>query len=94
MKICIDPITNPTLSLEEAAAVLGIGRSAAYEAAIRGEIPTIKIGRCKRVPTAELCRILGLGPDVLGPVCHLEPETHRASRRPGNAMEVTVEPIK
>ena len=36
----------------------GIGRSASYEAARRGEIPTIKIGRKKLVPVAAVKRKL------------------------------------
>jgi excisionase family DNA binding protein len=47
-----------TLTIEEAARVLGIGRNSAYEAARRGEIPTIKIGRRLVVPRAALDRIL------------------------------------
>jgi excisionase family DNA binding protein len=47
-----------TLTVEEAAQVLGIGRNSAYEAAWRGEIPTIKIGRRLVVPRAALDRIL------------------------------------
>jgi len=34
-----------TLTIEETAAILRIGRNQAYEAAKRGEIPSIKIGR-------------------------------------------------
>lgn len=48
------------LTVEEAAAVLRIGRTAAYDAARRGELPTIKLGRSLRVPRAVLDRMLGL----------------------------------
>lgn len=34
-----------TLTIDEAAKVLGVGRNKAYEAAHRGEIPTIRIGK-------------------------------------------------
>jgi hypothetical protein len=37
---------------------LGIGRNAAYEAARRGDIPTIRIGRLLRVPVVALERKL------------------------------------
>lgn len=37
-------IERSTLTVPEAAEILGIGRNLAYEAAQRGEIPTIKIG--------------------------------------------------
>ena len=36
---------RPTMSIREAAKMLGIGVNGAYEAAKRGEIPTIQIGK-------------------------------------------------
>ena len=51
---------RPTMSIEEAGAALDLGRSASYEAARRGELPTISIGRRKVVPTAALRRLLCL----------------------------------
>ena len=47
-----------TTTITEAAKVLGIGRNQAYEAARRGEIPTIKIGKRLLVPVAALERML------------------------------------
>ena len=47
-----------TLSVPEAAKALGIGRSAAYEAARTGQIPTVKIGKRILVPVAALERML------------------------------------
>ena len=47
-----------TLSVPEAGKWLGISRNAAYEAARRGEIPAIKIGRLLRVPVVALERKL------------------------------------
>jgi prophage regulatory protein len=38
----------------EAAQVLGIGRSLIYELIARREIPSVKLGRCLRVPTESL----------------------------------------
>lgn len=51
--------TRLTLTIPEAAKVLGIGRNQAYEAARTGEIPVIKIGKRKLVPIAALRAILG-----------------------------------
>jgi excisionase family DNA binding protein len=49
----------PVLTIPEAAKMLRIGRSAAYDAARRGELPTIKLGRSLRVPTHRLAALLG-----------------------------------
>ena len=47
-----------TLTVEEAAATLGISRAFAYEAVRRGDIPSIRIGRRILVPQAALDRLL------------------------------------
>jgi excisionase family DNA binding protein len=47
-----------TMTVPEAAKVLGIGRSNAYAAARNGDIPTIKIGKRMLVPVAALERKL------------------------------------
>lgn len=56
------PEERPTVTVEEAAQWLGIGRSAAYVAAQRGEIPAIRLGRLVRIPTAALRVLLALDP--------------------------------
>ncbi len=48
-----------TLTVEEVAGLLGLGRSAAYEAARRGEIPTRRLGRRVLVPVPALLSWLG-----------------------------------
>jgi helix-turn-helix protein len=52
--------TTPlTISVPEAGKrYFGLCRNASYDAAARGEIPTIKIGRLKRVPVRALERML------------------------------------
>jgi len=47
-----------TVSVEEAARVLGISRGGAYDAARRGDLPTMRIGRRLRVPVPILMRML------------------------------------
>ena len=47
-----------TYSVPEAGRILGVGRTAAYEAARTGEIPTIRIGRRILVPVTALERLL------------------------------------
>jgi excisionase family DNA binding protein len=53
-----DYIERQTLTVEEAARVLGISRSSAYEAVRRGELPVVKLGRRYLLPKAALERFL------------------------------------
>jgi excisionase family DNA binding protein len=48
-----------TITIEQAAQVLGLGRTAAYEAARRGELPTRRLGRRLLVPVPALLTWLG-----------------------------------
>ena len=49
-----------TISVPEAGEkYFGLCRNAAYDAAARGEIPTIRIGRLLRVPVRALEQMLG-----------------------------------
>ena len=50
--------TKVTGTIAEAARVLGIGRNAAYEAAARGDIPTVRIGRTLRVKWQAFMKML------------------------------------
>ncbi len=49
-----------TLSVDEVASLLGLGRTAAYEAARRGEIPSRRLGRRVIVPVPALLDWLGV----------------------------------
>lgn len=53
-----DHARRATLTVEEAAVVLGIGRTLAFELARKGQIPTIRLGRRILVPRAALDRML------------------------------------
>ena len=53
-----DRIDRLTVTIPEVAEALGIGLNQAYEAAKRGEIPTIRIGKRILVPKAALDRLL------------------------------------
>ncbi len=56
-----DPRDRPTLDLwPETGRYLGLSKCSTYDAAHRGEIPTIRIGRRLLVPTAALRRMLQL----------------------------------
>ena len=50
------------ITVEEAASLIGVGRSAAYEAARRGELPIRRVGRRLLVPVPALLQWLGHGP--------------------------------
>lgn len=59
-----EPITQDwryraVISVDEAATVLGLGRSSAYEAVRRGELPVVRIGRRLLVPVPRLLALLG-----------------------------------
>lgn len=58
------------MTVPEAGEKLGLGRNAAYEAAARGDIPTIKIGKLLKVPKVAFERMLsGEWPLRGGPQC-------------------------
>jgi len=49
-----------TITVEQTAELLGLGRTAAYEAARRGEFPTRRLGRRVVVPVPALLEWLGV----------------------------------
>ncbi len=57
-----DPIVEPTVSVEQAAKILGVSRGLAYQAVHHDQLPAIRIGRRLRVPTAPLLRLIGSDP--------------------------------
>ena len=52
-----------TLSVVEAARIMGVSKNVAYEAARRGEIPSIRLGGRILVPRAALERLLEMNND-------------------------------
>lgn len=52
------PSARLTVTVEEAAALLGIGRNAAYEAVRAGTLPSARIGRRILIPRVSLDRWL------------------------------------
>lgn len=56
-------VTKQTISVEEAAAILGISRAKAYDCARTGEIPSLRFGRRIVVPVAALDRLLASAED-------------------------------
>ena len=55
----LDLPDKPMFSVEEVAAILGIGRATAYQCANTGEIPALRLGRRLLIPRAALVRMLG-----------------------------------
>jgi excisionase family DNA binding protein len=53
-----EAMERQTLTVEEAARLLGVGRSTAYLAVRRGDLPVIRIGRRYVVPRLALERLL------------------------------------
>lgn len=52
-------LTQRTLTVEQTAAVIGIGRAAAYRAVNSGQIPSIRVGRKILIPRQKLADLLG-----------------------------------
>lgn len=65
------PVQPLTLTVEQAATVLGVARSTAYELVRAGDIDSIRLRRRIVVPVAHLARRLGVTPaDVWTVVQH------------------------
>ena len=60
-------LARPTITVREAAEVLGIGESLAYDAVKSGEIKGFRIGNRLLVPTAPLRHLLGLEEEPFDP---------------------------
>ncbi len=57
----MEMLSQPTISVPQAGVnFLGLTHNGSYEAAKRGDIPTIKIGKLLRVPTSALRKLLGI----------------------------------
>ena len=57
-----DPQVRPTMTVAEAAELIGVSRATAYEAVRSGALPQIRLGRRIVVPTATVLSMLGLCP--------------------------------
>jgi excisionase family DNA binding protein len=53
----LELVSTPLLlRVSEVAALLSIGRSLAYQMITDGTLPSVRLGRCRRVPRADLER--------------------------------------
>jgi hypothetical protein len=53
-------LRRPTISVDDAALVLGIGRNSAYAAVRNGDVESMAVGKRRLVLTAPLRRKLGI----------------------------------
>jgi hypothetical protein len=60
-------LDRPTITIPEAGRLLDLSRNSAYDAAKRGEIPTLRFNKRIVVPTMALRRMLGLEQQASGP---------------------------
>ncbi len=60
------PAERLVYTVPEAGRLLGLGRNAAYDAAKRGDIPTLRIGRLLLVPKIPFHCMLGMTGTVTG----------------------------
>ena len=68
-------------SVPEAGRLVGLGRDSSYEAARRGDLPTIQIGKLLKVPLAMMEQKLGLEPGTL------TTQKHETGNAPSTARE-------
>ncbi|HEY3547808.1 MAG TPA: helix-turn-helix domain-containing protein [Propionicimonas sp.] len=54
----VRPLERALLTPEEAARVLGIGRSKVYELILSGTLESLKIGACRRVPVEAIDKLV------------------------------------
>ena len=66
--VTLDPAMKPTISVDEFAVAAGISRSSAFAAVHSGEVPSIRLGRRIRIPTAAVRRMFELDDYASPPV--------------------------
>lgn len=83
-------VKRVTITVEEAARILGVSRGSAYEAVHRGEIPTIRIGKRLVVPVAALERMLGAEPTGAEPLAVVKGWVHEDDLYTNERLRVEV----
>jgi len=77
------------LTPREAAEVLGIGRSKLYELLQAGQIPSVRIGKCRRIPATALRELVEkLSCDADAPATATRIETRGMTRSPSLSQVV------
>ena len=75
-----------TLTVEEAAKLLGIGRSTAYELVHTGAIPSLRLGRRIVVPRAKVAGQLGVEPEQIARRIQAPQEEAEPTERPSHGI--------
>lgn len=57
----VDQATSPTVSVAEAATLLGVSQSSLYRAVKNGQIIAIRLGHISRIPRHAIDRLLAEG---------------------------------
>jgi excisionase family DNA binding protein len=77
------------LTPREAADVLGIGRTKFYELLQAGQIPSVRIGKCRRIPATALRELVGrLSCDADAAATATRIETRRITPPPSQSQIV------
>ncbi len=81
-----DDIQPLTVTVEQAAKLLGIGRSTAYELVHTGDIPSLRLGRRIVVPSAKVAAQLGIEPEHLAHRIQGPQEEAEPTERPSHGI--------
>lgn len=54
----------PTVSIPTGGIAMGMGQTLAYKAAAEGTLPTIQVGKRRKVLSSKLCAMLGLSTET------------------------------
>ena len=85
------PQDQPTLTVDEAARLLGVAPTTVYEAVKRNELPSLKVGRRVLIPTAALRQALHSTPSELTPTVHPPLRVPRRRKRKDRLHEPVVD---
>ena len=79
-----------TLTVDEAAALIGVSRSTAYDLVATHELPTVRLRRRILVPASALADLLCVSlVDVYGALSRLRGRTGSTPGRPGGGVHTT-----
>lgn len=77
-----DPVAEPTITAERAAAIFGVSRTAVYDAIGRGDISSVRVGRRVSIPTRRFLQMFF--PEALETPTESDDPTERPAVTSGN----------